>query len=290
MRIANITGRLNLLADEGGAIDVEKASGGRFTADPQAVYAQWDDFRRWGTTVDLSFAEEFDDSNLQAPVPRSTQIFAIGLNYRDHASEASFDVPVEPAVFTKFQSCLTGPFAEVKLPTDTVDWETELVAVIAKTAYQVDAADAWDYVAGLTIGQDLSERRRQLVPPAPQFSLGKSFPGFAPMGPSLVTVDELNSPDDLELGCSINGEQMQKSRTSNLILSIPELIARLSAVLPLQPGDVIFTGTPSGVGQARNPQRFLKPGDTLMTWIEGLGEMHTTFSAGQRYIMASGKD
>lgn len=160
--------------------------------------------------------------------------------------------------------------------------------VIGREARHVAAADAWDHVAGLTIGQDYSERTRQLVAPAPQFSLGKSFPGFAPIGPAVVTLDELNDPADLEIGCSIDGEQVQKGRTRDLIFSIPVLIERLSAVLPLQPGDLIFTGTPSGVGGGRTPKRFLVAGEEVVTWIEGLGELrqrcvpgipHTTASA-----------
>jgi 2-keto-4-pentenoate hydratase/2-oxohepta-3-ene-1,7-dioic acid hydratase in catechol pathway len=128
-------------------------------------------------------------------------------------------------------------------------------------------------VAGLTVGQDISERVLQMVGSVPQFSLAKSFPGFTPMGPWLVTADELDNPDDLELTCALDGEQVQKGRTSELIFSVPALIAKLSAVLPLLPGDVIFTGTPAGVGMGRSPQRYLQPGQTLTSAIEGIGEM-----------------
>jgi len=128
-------------------------------------------------------------------------------------------------------------------------------------------------VAGLTIGQDISERVIQTRGPGPQFSLGKSLPGFGPVGPWLVTVDEFRDPDDLELGCTVNGSLMQKGRSSALIFSVPRLIAELSSVLTLFPGDVIFTGTPSGVGAGRSPEVFLQPGDELVSWVEGIGEM-----------------
>jgi 2-keto-4-pentenoate hydratase/2-oxohepta-3-ene-1,7-dioic acid hydratase in catechol pathway len=166
------------------------------------------------------------------------------------------------------------------LPSDSVDWEVELVVVIGASAHRVGAGDAWSVVAGLTAGQDLSDRQVQLRPPMPQFSLGKSFPGFGPTGPWLVTTDELDDPDDLALSCSIDGEVMQSSRTSDLIFSVPRLIDALSHITPLLPGDLIFTGTPSGVGVARKPQRFLTAGSVLETRIEGIGTMTTTFRKG----------
>jgi 2-keto-4-pentenoate hydratase/2-oxohepta-3-ene-1,7-dioic acid hydratase in catechol pathway len=143
----------------------------------------------------------------------------------------------------------------------------------------VPAAAAWEHVAGLSVGQDVSERILQMASKPPQFSMGKSYPGFGPVGPWLVTPDEFSDPDDLELGCSINGEQMQKARTRDLIVGVPELIEHLSGVTPLLPGDIIFTGTPSGVGSGRSPQRWLAPGDVLTTYIEGIGEMRHTFVA-----------
>lgn len=287
MRLANLSGRLVLLTDSG-AVDVETASDGRFGSDPTAVYARWDDFTEWAAAAALPAGTAYTDAELGAAVPEPAQIFAIGLNYRAHAIESNIDFPVEPPVFTKFRTSLTGPSGALELPGDTVDWEAELVVVIGRTARRVSAEDAWDHVAGLTVGQDYSERTRQLVPPAPQFSLGKSFPGFTPVGPAVVTLEELDNPADLEIGCSINGEQVQKGRTSDMIFSIPVLIERLSAVLPLLPGDLIFTGTPSGVGGGRSPQRFLRAGEEVVTRIEGLGELrqrcvpgipHTTASA-----------
>ena len=273
MRIGNLDGRLVILTDAG-ALDVERASGGRFASDPQAVYQSWAEFTAWATAADHSGAQPYDAARLGAPAPTPRQAFGIGLNYRDHAAESGMEVPDQLSVFTKFASCLTGPYTEVALPPGGhTDWEVELVAVIGTRAWQVAEADGWSHVAGLTVGQDISERILQLGSKPPQFSMGKSFPGFGPTGPWLVTLDEFANPDDLELGCSINGEDVQKSRTSNLIASVPKIIATLSETVPLLPGDIIFTGTPAGVGMARDPQRWLAPGDELVTYIEGIGEM-----------------
>jgi 2,4-didehydro-3-deoxy-L-rhamnonate hydrolase len=279
VRIGNLDGRLVILT-EAGALDVERASGGRFGSDPQAVYGRWAEFAGWAATADHGGAQAYDADRLGAPAPAPRQVFGIGLNYRDHAAESGLAVPDELSVFTKFPSCITGPYTEVELPPGGhTDWEVELVAVIGAEARHAAAADAWSHVAGLTVGQDLSERILQMASKPPQFSMGKSFPGFGPTGPWLVTVDEFTDPDDLELGCSINGEDVQKSRTSNLIVPVSQLIARLSATVPLLPGDVIFTGTPAGVGMGRDPQRWIAPGDQMVTYIEGIGEMRQTFVA-----------
>lgn len=277
MRIGNLNGRLVIVRDDL-AFDIATASGGRFGPDPQGVYDDWAGFVEWAATAGLGPGEPFTPGELGAPSPRPTQVFAIGLNYRAHAAEANFEAPGQPAVFTKFQSAITGPYTTVEMPPEGhVDWEVELVAVIGRRARRVRAADAWGHVAGLTIGQDLSERIRQLDGPAPQFSLGKSFLGFAPMGPSLVTIDELPDPDDLAISCELDGETLQSARTSQMIFSVPVLIEHLSEILELYPGDVIFTGTPSGVGAARDPQRFIQAGQTLTSRIEGIGEIRQTF-------------
>ncbi|MEJ2871503.1 fumarylacetoacetate hydrolase family protein [Actinomycetospora sp. OC33-EN08] len=286
MRIANLAGRL-VLVTAGGAVDIDEASGGRFGPDPSAVYREWDAFVAWAASAPLPAGRTFDEASLGAPVTEPGQVFAIGLNYRGHAAESGVEVPVEPPVFTKFRTSLTGPRGDLELPTDTVDWEAELVVVIGREARRVAAEDAWAYVAGLTLGQDYSERTRQLVAPAPQFSLAKSFPGFSPIGPVVVTPDELADPMDLEIGCAVNGEQVQKARTSDLVFSVPELVERLSAVLPLQPGDLIFTGTPGGVGGGRSPQRFLRVGEEVSTWAEGIGELRQRCVPGTPYTTAS---
>lgn len=277
MRLGNVRGRLALLMDAG-AVDVEKASGGRFAADPQAVFARWAEFRAWADSAPETGAESYAESDLQCPAPRPAQVFGIGLNYRAHAEEAGLPIPSGPPTFTKFPSCLTGPFAAVTLPSEFVDWEVELVAVIGERAFRVGEGDGWKHVAALTVGQDISERVVQWGNGG-QFSLGKSFPGFGPLGPVLVTPDEFENPDELELGCRVSGELMQSSRTSDMIFSVPRLIAELSAILPLLPGDILFTGTPQGVGAVRKPPRFLKPGDTVESWIEGIGAIRNKMIA-----------
>src|SRR5581483_5488727 len=243
MRIARVSGRLSVLFGES-AVDAEAASDGRFPSDPDAVFDRWDEFVDWAAGLHAGQAVPYRKEQLGAPVLRPAQVFGIGLNYRDHAAEAGVDVPSSPAVFTKFRTCLTGPYDPVILPSAQVDWEVELVAVIGREASQVSEDHGWSYVAGLCVGQDLSERTVQLAGPVPQFSLGKSFPGFGPLGPAIVTPDELENPDDLELTCQVDDEVLQKGRTSDMIFAVPELVARLSSVCPLLPGDVIFTGTP----------------------------------------------
>lgn len=280
MRLANLAGRAVLVTD-GGAIDVAEASDGRFGPDPQALFDDWAGFAAWAsekTDAAAAAAVPLDVSALGAPVPRPRQVFAIGLNYAEHAAEAGYPPDEMPVTFTKFPSSIVGPEAVVTLPEGNVDWEVELVVVIGSEAYQVDREHAWDHVAGLTIGQDLSERITQLQGSAPQFSLGKSFPGFGPTGPWLVTPDEFADRDDLGLSCSLSGEQMQSSRTSMMLYDVPELLVRLSAVCPLLPGDLIFSGTPAGIGNRRTPPRFIAPDDVLVSEIEGIGTLETRFA------------
>jgi 2-keto-4-pentenoate hydratase/2-oxohepta-3-ene-1,7-dioic acid hydratase in catechol pathway len=275
VRIMNAAGRLALLAPDG-LRDVADLSHGAFGPDVQPVYERWAEFTAWArplAAVGLGGDLPADGVPIGPPAPCPRQIFAIGLNYRDHAEESHLSPPEAPAVFTKFVTCLTGPHGELPLPSDFVDWEVELVVTIGRHASHVPAADGWSYVAGLSVGQDFSERMVQLAGPAPQFSLGKSFPCFGPIGPWLVTPDELANPDDLEIECCIDGESVQKARTSAMIFGVAELIARLSAVTPLLPGDVIFTGTPSGIGGARTPPRFLRPGQVVESGIAGIGEL-----------------
>ena len=262
------------------AIDVASASDGLFGPDPASCYERWDEFAAWGSTAAGGAA--FDVARLRAPSPSPKQAFGIGLNYAAHAAESGSPNPEFPPTFTKFPSCITGPYATVELPSDGIDWEVELVVIIGRTAHNVAAGEAWSHVAGLTVGQDLSNRAVQLRPPVPQFSLGKSFPGFGPMGPWLVTPDEFADPDDLALSCTLNGETMQDSRTNDLIFSVSSLIECLSGIVTLMPGDVIFTGTPSGVGVARKPPRFLAPGDVLVSTIEGIGSITTTLTGASR--------
>jgi 2-keto-4-pentenoate hydratase/2-oxohepta-3-ene-1,7-dioic acid hydratase in catechol pathway len=278
MRILNLDGRLSLGAGEGRAIDVETASDGRFSADVQPIYERWEEFITWARGYSGEPDRTVRDELVGPPVPRPSQIFAIGVNYRDHAAEAGIELPDKPMVFTKFPAAITGPYADIVLPSDSVDYEVELVAVVGKRARNVPVGEGWSYIAGLTAGQDLSERAVQLSGPAPQqYNIGKSFEGFAPIGPALVTPDEFTNPDDIPVGCVLAGVQMQKSRTSEFVFSIPELVAYLSSVLPLLPGDLIFTGTPGGIGWVRDPRRTIAAGEELVTQVDGVGEMRHRF-------------
>jgi 2-keto-4-pentenoate hydratase/2-oxohepta-3-ene-1,7-dioic acid hydratase in catechol pathway len=237
------------------------------------VLSDWAAFTDWAATADLSTPIPFDLEDLDAPVPRPRQVFAVALNYPPHAAEAGYAPPTDPLVFNKFPSCITGPYWTVELPGDRVDWEVELVAVIGRGGHRIPAERAWEHVAGLTVGQDLSERRVQMLGTPPQFSLGKSFPGFGPTGPVLVTPDEVGDA----ISCLLNGTVVQSASTKDMIFDVPDLVARLSAVCPLLPGDLVFTGTPAGVGNRMTPPRYLTPDDELVSRIEGIGELRTWF-------------
>jgi len=286
VRIANLSGRLVLLSDDR-ALDVEQASDGRFSSNPQAVYDRWDDFTAWASQQSADAGTAYDVRDLGPAVPRPAQVFAIGLNYASHAGESGLDVPENPMVFTKFVSSFAGPEAEVELTGDTVDWEVELVAVIGRGGRDIQEADAWDHLAGLTIGQDISDRTVQFWGNPAQFSIGKSLKGFAPIGPAVVTLDEVEANadrSDLAIGCTLtradgSTEVLQSGRTRDMIFSIPVLIAKLSALVELLPGDVIFTGTPDGVGLGRNPRVYLEAGQSVTSEIEGLGSIRQRFVA-----------
>jgi len=282
MRIASRFGRA-LIVEGALCVDIENASNGAFSHRIDDLYQNWPGFLEWARESAPAADQPFDASDLDAPVQHPRQVFAIGLNYLDHAAESGVKAPSSPTVFTKFPTCLTGPTSTITLPSLTIDWEVELVVVIGSKAERVSEAQAWRHVAGLTVGQDISERTVQLAGPVPQFSLGKSYPGFGPIGPTVVTPDQLADPDDLELSCSVDGQVLQKGRTSQMIFSVPELIARLSAVCPLLPGDLVFTGTPPGVGMARKPQQWLQPGTTLVSEIKGIGTMRNPIVAGVEY-------
>jgi len=227
VRLANLGGRAVLVVAGGDgegaddrAVDVERASGGRFGPDPQALFDDWAAFRAWASTAEAT----------------------------DAAGE---------------------PFAPADLG----------VVAIGAPVHRAAASAAWEHIAGVTVGQDLSERVVQMVGTKPQFSLGKSFPGFGPTGPWLVTPDELPDRDDLALECALDGEVMQTGRTSQMIYTVPQLVERLSAVVTLLPGDLVFTGTPAGIGNARTPKRFLRAHETLTSRIDGVGTLETRFAS-----------
>lgn len=276
MRLATIAGRVHI-RDGHHYYDLADSSDGVLPSDPLAVLDRWHEVVAWAadaTPASAAVGKPVDEVVLEAPVPRPRQIFAVGLNYAAHAAETNLAGSDEiPLTFTKFASSVAGPAGDLLLSGDSVDWEVELVAVIGRTAHRVAESEAWSYVAGLTVGQDFSDRGVQMMGQPPQFSLGKSFPGFAPIGPELVTLDEVDDPDDLHLVCQIDGEVVQNGRTSNLIHPVSRLVSLYSAVCTLYPGDLIFTGTPDGVGLGHNPPRYLRPGEIVTTTIAGVGTM-----------------
>jgi len=272
MRLANRDGRALLLSrDMTRGVDLESASAGRFGPEPWLALENWEALLGFAATLDLSGASQVDAASLGPCSPRPRAVFGIGLNYRDHAAEAGLPIPTEPLVFTKFPSCLAGPCSDVALVGDRVDWEAELVVVIGRRAEHVPETRALDYVAGFCAGQDVSDRKLQFASQPPQFSLGKSRATFGPIGPAIVSLDEIANPLDLAITCDLDSERMQSSRTSQLIFGVPELVAYLSRHCELLPGDLIFTGTPGGVGAVR--KRYLKPGETIHTEIEGVGKL-----------------
>jgi 2-keto-4-pentenoate hydratase/2-oxohepta-3-ene-1,7-dioic acid hydratase in catechol pathway len=216
-----------------------------------------------------------DEVKLLAPVHDPRKIICIGLNYRDHAEESGATAPPEPVVFCKYPSALVGPEADIVLPpvSKEVDYEAELVAVIGTAGRNIAKKDARRHIAGYTCGHDVSARDWQLKKPGGQWMMGKTFDTFAPLGPALVTADEVPDPHALTIRLRLNGEVMQDSNTSRLIFSVDDLVAYLSQVFTLEPGDLLFTGTPAGVGFARKPPVLLKAGDVTEVEIERLGTL-----------------
>jgi 2-keto-4-pentenoate hydratase/2-oxohepta-3-ene-1,7-dioic acid hydratase in catechol pathway len=281
MRFGTLDDRFVLVHD-GRALDVEIASDGVLPADPLAALARWDDLRAWEQTADWSGAVIVADAELGAPVSNPRQVFGIALNYAPHAAEAGFVPPEAPLVFTKFPTCITGPQSTVRLPEGNVDWEIEVVAVVGRGGHRIPRSRAWDAVAGLTCGQDLSERVMQMRGTPPQFSLAKSHPGFGPTGPVVATLDEFAAPSAVTFQATLTGtngvsEVVQTGSTADMIFPIDDLVARLSEACTLLPGDLIFTGTPAGVGNRRTPPRFLQAGETLVSRLDGVGEIRQTF-------------
>jgi 2-keto-4-pentenoate hydratase/2-oxohepta-3-ene-1,7-dioic acid hydratase in catechol pathway len=211
--------------------------------------------------------------SLLAPVPDPEKVICIGLNYADHAAESGSPIPTEPVVFCKFPTAVRGPGAPIVLPrlSTQVDYEAELVVVIGREGRHIPRSQAWDYIAGYTCGNDVSARDWQRGKPGGQWLLAKSFDGFAPQGPALTTRDEVPDPGALDIRLRLNGQTMQDSNTRQLIFPIDQLVAYVSGVCTLKPGDVIYTGTPPGVGMARQPPVFLKPGDVTEVDIAGIG-------------------
>jgi 2-keto-4-pentenoate hydratase/2-oxohepta-3-ene-1,7-dioic acid hydratase in catechol pathway len=220
-----------------------------------------------------------NEVELLAPLPRPGKIFGIGLNYRDHAEETGNPMPTVPMVFSKAVTAVIGPGQAIVIPpaSSAIDYEGELAVVIGRTARRVAAAEALDYVAGYTILNDVTARDYQT---RSGHCMGKSFDTFAPMGPAIVTSDEIRDPGALELRTIVSGEQMQHSNTRHLIFSVAQLIEYICAAVTLEPGDVITTGTPAGVGVRRNPKRFLRAGDNVRIEIDGIGVLENPVVTG----------
>jgi 2-keto-4-pentenoate hydratase/2-oxohepta-3-ene-1,7-dioic acid hydratase in catechol pathway len=280
MKIANVSGRAHLVVD-GRLVDVEKASGGRLPADPMALIPRLGELGELPVPDD---APELDGAALGPPVPRPSKILAIGLNYRGHAEESGLQLPDQPVVFTKLPSSLVGPTDDIVIPGGRarVDWEAELVVCMGKGGRRIPRDDAWSHVAGLACGQDISDREEQFRA-LRQFTMAKSFDTYSPLGPTLVSTDELPSRDDLKVECRVDGEVVQSSRTSDLIFPVAELIEWISRVCTLEAGDLIYTGTPAGVGDSREPPRYLGAGNLVETEIEGVGAMRNPVVAGPDY-------
>jgi len=212
-------------------------------------------------------------ASLAAPIPRPPKIICIGLNYRDHAEETKLAIPQVPTVFAKFPTAVTGHRHPIVLPKNSTkpDYEAELAVVIGKGGRHIPEERWREHVFGYTILNDVSARDFQMA--TSQWMIGKTFDTFAPMGPAIVTADEIEDPHNLDISLTLSGEVMQNSNTRNLIFQVPQLIAHLSSVFTLEPGDIIATGTPAGVGFARTPPRYLRPGDQVTVKVEGIGEL-----------------
>ncbi len=270
-RLVNVAGRAALTRDDA-YFDLERVSEGQLGSDPMAAIAQVELLHELDSRLPASEPDgPLDGATLDAPIPRPRNCYGIGLNYRSHAAESDMELPQTPLVFTKFPSCLVGPTSDVELRTSTGDYEVEVVVVIGTTARDVAAADAWEHVAGITCGQDISDRALQFSSKPPHFDLGKSRDTFGPTGPVLVSTDHFADPTKIDLSCRVNGEERQRDNTSNLIFSVADLIEYLSSISTLIPGDLIFTGTPEGVGAAT--RNYLKPGDVIESTVEGVGTM-----------------
>ena len=269
--LANVAGRAALVRD-GHWYDVARISAGALGPDPMSVVADPAALHRLAAGLAAHTPDgELSSADLAAPVPRPAKSFGIGLNYQEHADESSMEVPDNPVVFTKFPSCVTGPFDEVHLRSDRCDYEGELVVVIGPGGKDIAEADAWHHVLGLTIGQDVSDRAVQLASKPPHFDLGKSFDTFGPTGPVVVSVDQFADPSSLRLRTLVNDEVRQQDTTANLIFTVPALVSYLSRITTLRAGDLIFTGTPAGVGMVQ--KKWLADGDVIITEIEGIGHM-----------------
>lgn len=228
---------------------------------------------RWSERPPGSEQIDLAHTRLAAPIPRPPKIICIGLNYRDHAEESKMAIPEVPTVFAKFPTAVIGPGQPIILPKASTrpDYEAEFAVVIGRGGRHIPESKWRDHVFGYTMMNDVSARDFQMA--TSQWMMGKTFDTFAPIGPCIVTADEIEDPHNLDISMVLSGDVMQHSNTKNLIFGVPKLIAYLSSIFTLEPGDIIATGTPAGVGFARTPPRYLKPGDECRVRVQGVGEL-----------------
>lgn len=275
MRLANIGGRPAIVRGDL-ALDIAAASKGAIEARLEVLsdLSLHDELRTLADRAAEADWRPFDPAGL-GRVSRPYKAIGVALNYRGHAEESNLPIPDEPSVFAKFASSVVGPYDAIVVPDgfDKVDYEAEVVVVLGATGKDIAEADAWSYVAGVTAGQDVSDRREQWRKPINQFTLPKSYDTFSPVGPYLVTVDEFADPDDIEVAGWVGDLEVQRGRTADLIFSVPQLIAWLSRRVTFEPGDMIFTGTPAGCGVRRTPRLYLRDGMVVRTEVAGVGTM-----------------
>lgn len=252
--------------------DLSTISEGAVSSDPMLALAQGDLLHSFADRLsEFEPTGRVSDVELGPPVPRPRNSFAVGLNYQAHVNEANMEVPEAPLLFTKFPSCIVGPNADIELRSEAADYEAEVVVVIGKGGRDITPDAAWDHIAGVTGGQDVSDRALQFAAKPPHFDMGKSRDTYGPIGPVLVSPDLLADRDNIAISCDVNGERRQTGSTSQLIFDVPTLVAYISEIVTLAPGDLIFTGTPEGVGAMQG--KFLAPGDVVTTTIEGIGTL-----------------
>ncbi|MEO5973919.1 MAG: fumarylacetoacetate hydrolase family protein [Ilumatobacteraceae bacterium] len=274
-RLASFGQRAHLvMGGDNRLVDIEHASDGSLPSDPMLCLARWDEIRALNNSAVVnSDAPVATLERLDCPVPRPRQLFAVGLNYRKHAEEMGSPLPGSPLTFAKFQSALNTPTGDISLVGETCDYESEVVVVISIGGRNISEPEAWNHVAGLCAGQDISDRQLQNSGRPPQFSLGKSRQGFAPIGPWVCDLRDNPKRDELMIGCTVNGEVRQQTSMNDMIFDIAQLVSYLSTVCELFPGDIIYTGTPSGVGHGRKPPVYLRPGDIIETSLELVGTL-----------------
>ncbi|MFD5160185.1 fumarylacetoacetate hydrolase family protein [Streptomyces hawaiiensis] len=282
MKLANLAGRPVVVRDDR-ALDIADASKGAIEPRLEVLcdLSLQDELHTLAERAAEADWREFDPREL-GRVAKPYKAIGVALNYRAHAEESNLPVPDEPSVFAKFASSVVGPYDAIVVEPqyDKVDYEAELVVVMGRTGKNISQADAWSYVAGVTAGQDISDRKEQWRKPINQFTLPKSYDTFSPIGPYLVTLDEFEDPDDIEVAGWVDDLEVQRGRTSDLIFSVPELISWLSKRVTFEPGDLIFTGTPAGCGVRRTPRLYLTEGKVLRTEVTGVGTMVNPVIAG----------